>query len=369
MVIIVAILVVIMLLWYYFQPYHPIYVITSDPYDGPEPTRSTPHYNTNYYNAFIHHPIDYPLAPYLALGEYRPSIIIVDETGSPLVTLTTVPLSSSTSTSTSLVRSTSTSTSTPLVRFATSSASLPHITDDYAIIPLQCHQYPWMKRTYYPRVNCYWGRPLIPSRIHQSSPTLVVSLAIKIRAKGWRVAHPTAIYHYHSHYESGNFLRRSFTPPVTTVTPFTIALGYLLHRGGLAVDVTIQCLRTLDPLLATHDLVVMVNSSSHTLDSRLLAAIPHHSFLRSLLAFSSAPLRSPSSAPLRSPSSAPLRSPSSASLPPPLRSVSQEYLGLTPTAGSFIHSDGTRYYVLLVVDDFIVDDAGHRYGKIIPPDK
>lgn len=325
-ILIVMGLLFVMLLWYYLQPYYPIYVIRSSMYEGSEPVIDEPIYYRHYYNAIIHHPIDGPLLPYLTIGEYRPVIIVTNDDGIPLVTLTTIPVDD---------------------HYPSPQRGYPIVTDDYAIVPQRYYRHAVMKAISYPRANYYWGRPLIPPLLHQSSDTLVVPHRVKTATKSWRRHHPTSIYYYHTSQQNRDLLRR-FSPNVLAAyQPGLIPLLCQLYwKGGLGAAINVECIRSLDPLLATHDLIIVLDSQSHSLHPSLMASVSGHIFVRRLIS-------------------------ALVTDPPLIDDIITDYISgsmNTPafqSSGSYLHPDGTRYYLLHYVSTTgTIGDQHHIYSRI-----
>lgn len=227
----------------------------------------------------------------------------------------------------------------------------PVITIDYAIIPVNVYDHPdhtLINHIITPQLSI---GPVseIPHIIHQTFETLVVHNKLKLSIDRLIDIYPDFQYQYHTGVDCEQFIRDNFDDRVLQAYRNLYAGAFkadlwrvcqLYITGGMYVDVKMYAVESLRDIIENHDLVLVIDIDPNMIYNAFMASKPQCSFLKMVIdeIVTNVENRYYGEG-----------SDSWLDVTGPLTvgKCLERYLGYkVTTSGSYIHSDGTRYYIL-----------------------
>ena len=224
----------------------------------------------------------------------------------------------------------------------------PVITTDYAIIPpgIFDNRDRVIIPSVIPRSQSSPERS-IPHLIHGTFDILVVHSTMKRAIDTWVRDYPQDDYRYHTDLDRQSLLREHF-PRAFAAYGKLIPGAYradlwraaaLFHYGGMYVDIKMCSQRSLQSIIDNHDLVVCLDRLPRTIFNAIAAARPRHPYFELVIKTicHNVETRSYGNPP----------HPLNITGPGAWYDALEQYLGTVPSeCGSYLHPDGTRYYLL-----------------------
>lgn len=228
--------------------------------------------------------------------------------------------------------------------------------------PLNCNNITAIKEYYPCTYSTIWGKNIIPKKIHQSFETLLIPRIIKNATTSWRQIYKSYQYYYHTSYTCEKFLQQHYSTNVLQAWRSLNAnafradlwrIAYLYQNGGVYADVKMLAIRSLDAILANHDLVLVLDIGQNMIYNAFMACHAKHPFIKSLLSYTIKHINSKYYGRNKDDVLA-ITGPSM------IYACFKEYIQQDISLGSHIAPDNSTYYILK--HDFVNNDR--TYGRI-----
>jgi hypothetical protein len=229
----------------------------------------------------------------------------------------------------------------------------PVVTPNYAVIPINVFDYSdhAILSSIYPRRDNNVNSATIPRIIHGTFESLVVPSLMKDAIDSWRNDYPTFEYRYHTDNDRIALLRDHFEPRVLKAyhkfypNSFKSDLwkpAILYDQGGIYSDIKMHSVNNMQEIIDNHDLVIGFDRPPNMMFSAFCACTPRHPYLKILIDHIVHNAERNSYGEPYGLDSLNISGPGA------FYEGLRQYLGEVPSeTGSYIHCDGTRYYLLI----------------------